>query len=97
MIEDGGRRVTVRPEKVRLLAAGAEVAPGLRSADGVVREVVYLGSVTRYVVETDDGRTLVALRQNDDAEAARSPAGARGERVRLAWSPRHGNAVEEES
>ncbi len=97
VIEEEGRRVAIRPEKVRLLAAGAEVAPGLRSADGVVREVVYLGSVTRYVVEADDGRTLVALRQNDDAEAARAPAGARGERVRLAWSPRHGNAVEEES
>ncbi|MDW5594619.1 ABC transporter ATP-binding protein [Conexibacter stalactiti] len=96
VIEQDGRRVVVRPEKLRLLAADADVAADARSAVGVVREVVYLGSVTRYVVELDDGATLVALRQNDDAPDG-GPRGARGERVRLTWSPSQANAVEEES
>jgi putative spermidine/putrescine transport system ATP-binding protein len=96
VVEEGGRRLTVRPEKIRLLAPGEPLAPDLRGGDGVVVEVVYLGSVTRFVVELEDGRTLVALRQNSD-DAEEPPPPGRGARVRLAWSPRQCNAVEEES
>ncbi len=96
VIEQDGRRVTIRPEKVHLLAPGQQPGAGWRDADGVVREVVYLGSVTRFVVELDDGATLVALRQNSDRPEDAAPP-ARGARVRLAWSPQQCNAVEEES
>jgi putative spermidine/putrescine transport system ATP-binding protein len=77
----GGCKYMVRPEKIRLLANGEEDAAAVR---GVVREVVYLGSVTRYVVETDQGETLVVLRQNLDTSAEKALA-ERGRAVRLAW------------
>jgi len=76
-----GRKYLVRPEKIRLLRDGEEDAAAVR---GVVREVVYLGSVTRYVVETDHGETLVVLQQNLDTSAAQALA-EKGRDVRLAW------------
>ena len=81
IIERDGRRYMVRPEKIRLLEPGEE-SPG--AVAGVVREVAYLGSVTRYVVETDDGGTIVALRQNLETSAQRAME-ERGRRVRLLW------------
>ena len=76
-----GRRYLVRPERIRMLADG-EQDP--RAIAGVVREVAYLGSVTRYVVESDSGERLIALRQNLDTSAHEALA-QRGRRVRLAW------------
>jgi putative spermidine/putrescine transport system ATP-binding protein len=80
IVRDGRRRL-VRPERIRMLADG-ERDP--RASAGVVREVAYLGSVTRYVVECDSGETLIALRQNLDTSAQEALA-QRGRRVRLAW------------
>ena len=82
IVERDGRRYTVRPEKIRLLDEG-ETPQGV-SAAGVVREVSYLGPVTRYVVVLDSGETLVVVRQNLDMSAAQALA-ERGRRVRLAW------------
>jgi putative spermidine/putrescine transport system ATP-binding protein len=76
-----GRKYMVRPEKIRLLRDGEEDGAAVR---GVVREVVYLGSVTRYIVETDHGETLVVLRQNLDTSAEKALK-ERGRAVRLAW------------
>src|SRR5207248_2141471 len=81
IVELDGRRVTVRPEKIRLLSAGDTAQ---LSASGVVREVSYLGPVTRYLVELDRGGTLVVVRQNLDTSAARALE-ERGRRVGLAW------------
>ena len=94
IVERDGRRCTIRPEKVRLLPADTPAPDGDVSALGAVREVVYLGSSTRYVVALDDGGTLVAMRQNaesDDGAASEE----RGRRVRLAWRPQHMTAVDE--
>jgi putative spermidine/putrescine transport system ATP-binding protein len=81
IIEQDGRRYTVRPEKIRLLkgdeATGAKVG-------ATVREVSYLGAVTRYVVELDRGGTLVVVRQNLDTTAAEALE-ERGRRVGLVW------------
>ena len=93
LIERDGRRCTIRPEKVRLMPAEAPAPDGDLSALGAVREVVYLGSTTRYVVALDDGATLVAMRQNaESGDGAASEE--RGRRVRLAWSPQHMTAVD---
>jgi putative spermidine/putrescine transport system ATP-binding protein len=93
VIERGGRRVTIRPEKIRMLDEHAPDPGGdAEVADGVVREVVYLGAVTRFVVALDGGETLVALRQNLDDSAEDLPD-QRGRRVRLTWSPRHAVAI----
>jgi putative spermidine/putrescine transport system ATP-binding protein len=82
VIEEDGRRFTVRPEKIRLL--GEREQGDSTAAAGIVREVAYLGSVTRYVVELDRGETLVVVRQNLDMTAAQALQ-QRGRRVRLAW------------
>jgi putative spermidine/putrescine transport system ATP-binding protein len=81
VIEREGRRYTVRPEKIRLLEDGERAAD---SVTGTVREVAYLGAITRYEIEREDGETLVVVRQNLDttAEQARQ---ARGRRVRVGW------------
>ncbi|HZV76038.1 MAG TPA: ABC transporter ATP-binding protein [Conexibacter sp.] len=93
VVERDGRRCTVRPEKLRLLAEHAPVPDGQLSEPGTVREVIYLGSVTRYVVALDRGGTLVAMRQNDES-GEQAASEERGRRVRLAWGPQHMTAVD---
>lgn len=83
IIEQDGQRSTIRPEKIRMLDSAPSDVPG---EPGVVREVVYLGSVTRYVVELDRGETLVVVRQNLET-SAEAVLDERGRRVRLAWRP----------
>jgi ABC-type Fe3+/spermidine/putrescine transport system ATPase subunit len=53
---------------------------------GVVREVAYLGAITRYEVELDGGQKLVVARQNLSTSAGQAMR-ERGRRVRLAWDP----------
>jgi putative spermidine/putrescine transport system ATP-binding protein len=98
VIQRDGRAYTVRPEKIRLLDEG-ESAPG--AAAGTVREVAYLGPVTRYDVESDDHATIVVLEQNLETSAAQALA-KRGRRVKLVWrlqdaSPLHTNQEEAQS
>ncbi len=90
LIRDG-RRAMVRPERIRLLADG-EDAPGALGA--VVREVSYLGAATRYVVETEQGESLVVLRQNLDT-SAETALQERGRRVRIAWRAGDASVFEE--
>jgi putative spermidine/putrescine transport system ATP-binding protein len=89
MLERNGRRFTVRPEKIRLLANGQPAAAGEETESGVLREVVYLGSVTRYIVDLDAGGVLTVVRQNvGDTEEER------GRPVILAWRPEHTYVIE---
>ncbi len=76
-----GRRFTVRPEKIRVLDANAA-----EGEPGVVAAAIYLGAVTRFVVELDAGGELVALQQNLAVSSSDVHA-MEGTRVRLAWSP----------
>jgi putative spermidine/putrescine transport system ATP-binding protein len=59
-----------------------------------VREVVYLGSVTRYVVDLDAGGALVALRQNLET-SSEDALQQRGRRVRLEWRPEHTYVIDD--
>jgi putative spermidine/putrescine transport system ATP-binding protein len=93
VVERDGTRSTIRPEKLHVLADADAVPSGMDSARGAIREVVYLGAVTRYVVELEDGSTLTALRQNLDT-SARDAFAERGKRVVLAWRPQHLAAVD---
>jgi putative spermidine/putrescine transport system ATP-binding protein len=85
LLERAGRRFTVRPEKIRLLEEDEEAEPGHETETGQVREVIYIGSVTRYVVDLDAGGTLTVVRQNVEGFSATTEY--RGQRVRLAWRP----------
>jgi len=86
LIERDGRQLTVRPEKIRLHPEDEVVSePGVHLERGRIREVVYLGALTRYVVGLDSGGELVVVKQNEEAPAA--ALAARGRRVTLAWRP----------
>ncbi len=88
VLERGGARCTVRPEKIRLLAAGAAVPAGFESAVGYLDEVLFAGMVTRYRVQLAAGGELLVVRQNLEPETAHG-ADSRGTRVLLAWRPEH--------
>ena len=84
VLERDGRHITIRPEKVRLLAGGEAAPPGSHTEAGRIDEVVYLGMLTRYLVTLDAGGQLTAVRQNLDGYAA-DVAGDRGATVTVAW------------
>ncbi|MFL6138648.1 MAG: ABC transporter ATP-binding protein [Frankiaceae bacterium] len=97
---DGGV-VTIRPEKIRLLDPGTQVPAGLHAEAGTVREVVYAGMVSRYVVDLDAGGELTVVRPNVGAEGSDTGGtggigeaqGVEGRRALLAWRPEHGYRI----
>jgi putative spermidine/putrescine transport system ATP-binding protein len=89
-----GGMFTVRPEKIRLADAGAEVGADEIGADGEIRSVAYLGSETRYVVALDLGGTLVVTEQNLVTSSMEALA-AQGRAVRLIWKRQHFRRVHE--
>jgi putative spermidine/putrescine transport system ATP-binding protein len=89
----GGRRFTIRPEKIHLLDEDEAVERGMQVESGVVREVVYVGMVTRYVVDLDGAESLVVVRQNLERSSAETLAD-RCRRVQLAWRPEHTVSIE---
>jgi putative spermidine/putrescine transport system ATP-binding protein len=95
LLERGGRRFTVRPEKVRLLADG-EASDGLVVERGRVRDVGYLGPLTRYVVALEGGGELQVVRQNLETSSSEALEEL-GREVRVAWREEHTSAVAEES
>ena len=94
VLERDAVRFTVRPEKVRLLAEGAEPGPGAHVETGRVRSAVYVGMITRYLVELDAGGELVVIRQNLETSSA-EVLEAQGRRVRLEWRPEQTVVLEE--
>jgi putative spermidine/putrescine transport system ATP-binding protein len=80
-------RFTVRPEKIRIVAADSLVGPDDYSTLGTVREVVYLGPQTRYVVAIAGGVELVVSEQNLNSSA--DALAQRGRQVRLVWQRQH--------
>jgi putative spermidine/putrescine transport system ATP-binding protein len=93
LLERDGRRFTVRPEKVRMLEAGDEAARGDTVESGRIRDVVYAGMFTRYVVELDSGGELTVVRQNLETSSQEALAST-GRRVRLEWRPEHTFEIE---
>ena len=79
---------TVRPEKIRMAGTGEQTGDDELSASGTVRDVIYLGADTRYIVALDAGGELVVTEQNFDASSVEAQA-ARGRSVRLIWRRKH--------
>jgi putative spermidine/putrescine transport system ATP-binding protein len=78
----------IRPEKINLADMDASIAPDEGSATGVIRNVVYLGSDTRYHVALDAGAEVVVTEQNLQASSMEALA-AQGRAVRLVWKRHH--------
>jgi putative spermidine/putrescine transport system ATP-binding protein len=88
-------RFTVRPEKIRILEESDTAEAGAHSETGRIRDVVYVGMVTRYVVELDEGGVLMVIRQNLETTSGEALE-ARDRRVRLAWRPEHTFVIDTE-
>ena len=85
---------TIRPEKVRLGKPGEELGPDRYGSPGHVREVVYLGAFTRYLVELDGGGELVVVEQNLSTSSMQALQ-VRGQAVLLSWEREYNRTVEE--
>lgn len=75
---------SIRPEKIRMMEPGATVPNGWAWVYGTVREVVYLGMFTRFIVTLENGGELTVVRQNLD-ETSMDVMSNQGRRVQLMW------------
>jgi spermidine/putrescine transport system ATP-binding protein len=78
-------RVGVRPEKIDVLAAGAQPSHGQNVVGATLRSAVFAGVSFQYFFQTQEGREMSAFDRNASGGAVAKP----GEAVRLAWAPEH--------
>jgi putative spermidine/putrescine transport system ATP-binding protein len=83
---------SIRPEKIRLAPAGSPITGDMYTVDGRVRDVVYLGLYTRYLIELEGGSDLVVVEQNLDTTSMDALA-VRGRSVRLLWQRDHNRII----
>ncbi|MBI2759001.1 MAG: ABC transporter ATP-binding protein [Chloroflexi bacterium] len=81
-------RFSIRPEKIHLAAPTQQMGAEMFAAHGKVRDVVYLGLYTRYLVELDGGGDLVVVEQNLKTTSM-DVMKVRGQKVRLFWQKDH--------
>ena len=79
---------TIRPEKIHISAPDVATSPDEASATGTIRDVVYLGPDTRYIVTLDAGAELVVTQQNLATSSTEALA-QQGKAVRLVWKRQH--------
>ena len=78
---------SVRPEKIQVRLSGEPAPEGHHCLNGVVREVIYVGMSTRFVVDIPAGGSLMAVRQN--SEGSTDLGHLRGHQVGLSWDERY--------
>jgi putative spermidine/putrescine transport system ATP-binding protein len=91
VIERGGGRQTIRPEKIELLESGASAPDGLHTERGRLTAVSYAGSVSRYTVALEAGGELQIVRQNVETTPGRAPS--QGDEVLVGWRPEQAAAI----
>jgi len=79
---------TVRPEKIHLGDPDSVPEADETTALGTIRDVVYLGPDTRYIVSLQAGGQLVVTQQNL-ATSSMEALSAKGRTVRLTWKRQH--------
>ena len=93
-IAGSAQAFTIRPEKIHMSEPGAPVGPEQCSATGHVRDVVYLGALTRYIVSLEAGGELVVIQQNLRVSSMEALS-VRGRAVQLVWDRHNNRPVEE--
>lgn len=83
-----GGTFTIRPEKIHFADPSAPIPAGFCALPGQVRDVVYLGMHTRYLVEVEGGSDLTVVEQNLHTTSMNVLA-AKGRRVTLLWASEH--------
>jgi putative spermidine/putrescine transport system ATP-binding protein len=91
LLERDGRRITVRPEKIRILG-DHEPGDGLIVERGTIRDVAYVGMVTRYTVALEGGGVLQVVRQNLET-SSQEALELGGREVRVGWRDEQSQAV----
>jgi spermidine/putrescine transport system ATP-binding protein len=86
--ETGEILITVRPEKIKFDDLDGQTS----RVSASVADVVYLGSMTQYIVELPTGEQLVVHRLND--EVRQRPITV-GDRVTLHWAAEHSFVIEQ--
>jgi putative spermidine/putrescine transport system ATP-binding protein len=84
LVQRDGKALSIRPERIELLPAGATPPSGAVAEPGKITDAVFLGMTTRYTVALDGGGTLVAVRPNLDRGSLES-IDPRGEHVVASW------------
>jgi putative spermidine/putrescine transport system ATP-binding protein len=79
---------SVRPEKIHMGSANGKVEEGMVSINGTIRDVIYLGLFTRYLVEIEGGSDLVVVEQNLKTTSM-DVLSAKGQKVCLSWHKDH--------
>jgi len=92
-ITGSSQAFTVRPEKIAIVSLDAEADDAHHTTRGRVREVVYLGAVTRYIVELDGGGELVVMQQNLTTSSMEALQ-VRGKAVGLRWDRSNNRPVD---
>lgn len=79
---------SIRPEKIHFATIGAQPTPDSYTVEGRVRDVIYLGIYTRYLVELEGGGDLVVVEQNLKTTSM-DVIQVKGQPVRLFWDKEH--------
>lgn len=87
-ITGSANRFSVRPEKIHLTRLDEKPDGDVFTANGLVRDVVYLGLYTRYLVEIEGGGDLVVVEQNLKTTSM-DVTKIKGQNVRLFWKKEH--------
>ncbi len=85
---------TIRPEKIHLVDPDSPVGADECTATGRVREVVYIGALTKYIVSLDGGGELMVFQQNLTTSSMEALQ-VQGRAVRLTWSKGNNRPVEQ--
>lgn len=80
--------ITVRPEKIKF----EEVGEPASRVSATVADIVYLGSMTQYIVELPTGEQLTVHRLNDEVRGRPIQV---GDRVTLYWAAEHSFVIEQ--
>ncbi|HNA90284.1 MAG TPA: ABC transporter ATP-binding protein [Anaerolineales bacterium] len=87
-ITGSDRTFSVRPEKIHLGGQSDPAPTSMYFIDGQIRDVIYLGLYTRYLVEVAPGLDLVVVSQNLKTTSA-DVLSVKGSSVRLSWQKSH--------
>ncbi len=84
---------SIRPEKIHLVLDDVKIENDMHTVSGKVRDVVYLGLYTRYLVELDGGGDLVVVEQNLKTTSM-DVIKVKSQKVCLFWKKEHERYVE---
>jgi spermidine/putrescine transport system ATP-binding protein len=84
--------IALRPEMVRIAGSAPQDAPG-NQYQGTVADLLYMGDVTVYKVETAGGARIEALLAN--SQSSRTKTFEVGDAVEMSWPADAGHFIEE--